>query len=204
MWKPHSFTLASRANHNTPAAYAEQGCCKTTLEGGRASRLAPIWLLLCQTTQLQGIAIHFLTSLSSKHLSMTNLGWSHSVCEWQAKINQCAYLPKLPGSHIMQNLYWVTESIFCRGRTCCKSLHTFNPERMTLLRFYGKPDRKPCCQHPSQPGTPPGQQSSSATLWSGLCPCAVFIPCSRTSGRCACMHSDFYSNRWEKYYLTYG
>lgn len=79
--------------------------------------LHPICLLLCQTTQLQGIAIHFFTP-SSKHLSITDFNSSHSVCEWEAKINWCAYLSKRPGSHIMQNLHWVTESIFCTETEC--------------------------------------------------------------------------------------
>lgn len=126
--------------------------------------LHPICFLLCQTTQLQGIA-HFLTPPSSKHLSITNLNSSRSVCEWQAKINQLIYLNSL--AHIAKPILSHRKLFFAQRQNVLWSLHTFNPERMMLLRVYGKPDRKPCCHHHSQTGTSHGQQSSSAMLWPG-------------------------------------
>lgn len=138
--------------------------------------LYPICLLLCQTTQLQGSAIHFLTPPSSKHLSITNLNCSHSVL-WMRSKNKPVLIYLNCLAHISCKTYTESQkAFFAQRQNVLWSLHTFNPERMTLLRVYSKHDRKPSCHHPGQPGTPYGQQSSSATLRPGVCPLCCIHP----------------------------
>lgn len=165
MWKLHSFTPASRAIHNTPAGYAEQGCCNATLKGGRAPRLAPHLLPAVPdntTPRYCNTFSHSSFLKASQHYKPQ----FKSLSLGMASKNKPAYLPKLPGSY-SKTCTESQKAFFAERQNVLWSLHTFNPERMVLLRVYGKPDRKPCCHHPSQTGTPHGQQCSSAMLWPG-------------------------------------
>lgn len=136
--------------------------------------LHPICFLLCQTAQIQGIAIHFLTPPSSKHLSITNLNSSCSVWEWQAKINQLIYLNCL--AHIAKPVLSHRKPFLQRGRMCCDPFTHLIQKEWCCSGFMANLTESPAAITPARQEHPMGNKAPVPCCGQGLCSLCCIHP----------------------------